>query len=286
MNLKKIIAAVAASAVAVSAMAVSAFAAITLDAAYPGDWSLSAAIPTADLEAIGGDVKIVLTVETSGDAPYIMAPTSVTAEGWIHIAEEGKVAFTGEKLVAKADGFILVQAGQTTVEMVMPASAIPELGDAGLAFQVNHITVKSAELSAGTAENPIIRISENDTVPYCNGEFDPTPAETEAPAEEAAPVEEAAPAETEAAVEETEAPVEDAAEDVAEDLIAEVEVEDEILEDAAEEPAVEEEAPVVDEAPAADTTTPVAATGNTAAAAIVAVMAVAGAAAVATKKRK
>ena len=64
MKIKKIVAAIAAAAMAVSMVAVNAFAAtVTLDSEYPGGWAASKGIPKSEFEAIGGDVKVVLTVE-------------------------------------------------------------------------------------------------------------------------------------------------------------------------------------------------------------------------------
>ena len=63
MNFKKLVASVAAGATALSMTAISAFAqTIELDSEYPGAWGASTCISKADLQAIGGDVKITLTV--------------------------------------------------------------------------------------------------------------------------------------------------------------------------------------------------------------------------------
>ena len=63
MKIQKMLAGFVAAAMAVATMAVSAFATnVAMDAEYPGAWGCSAAIPKADLEAIGGDVKVTLNI--------------------------------------------------------------------------------------------------------------------------------------------------------------------------------------------------------------------------------
>lgn len=66
MNFKKIVSAIAAAAISVSALAFTAFAETTiqLDSDYAGNWGAGAYIPKEELEAIGGDVKVTLKVET------------------------------------------------------------------------------------------------------------------------------------------------------------------------------------------------------------------------------
>ena len=64
MNVKKILCSLAAAAAAVSMTAVNVFAAtVTLDSEYPGNWKAGKCIPKSELEALGGDVKVVLEVE-------------------------------------------------------------------------------------------------------------------------------------------------------------------------------------------------------------------------------
>ena len=68
MNMKKLMAAFTAAAMAVTMSAVSAFAAtVTLDDGYVGSWGAGACIPKTELEAIGGDVKVTLDIETRKD---------------------------------------------------------------------------------------------------------------------------------------------------------------------------------------------------------------------------
>lgn len=78
MKIKKIIAALAAVAATVSMTAVTAFAqTIQLDMDYAGTWSAGATISKADLEAIGGDVKITIKVdlvEHTTEKQYLAAP--------------------------------------------------------------------------------------------------------------------------------------------------------------------------------------------------------------------
>ena len=246
MNFKKIVSAIAAAAVAVSAMAVSAFA-FDMDSEYTGGWSASTTIPKAEFAAIGGDVKVVLTVEQKaplvGSINSLLKPMNICSS-WDAIT----TSLTTDSAICKGDGFIVVPKDVTTIEFVVPQSVwegfVPyaeEEGDgsAGLAFQVNDVIIRSADLSAGSPEGEFTVVDEAMSatlmVEGLSALGGDAPAAEEAPAVEEAPAEEA--------------------------------------------PAAEEVAPI------ADTTTTSTATGNTAAATIVAVMAIAGAAAVATKKR-
>ncbi|MGN0603045.1 MAG: hypothetical protein ACI4I2_03635 [Oscillospiraceae bacterium] len=275
MNFKKIIATVAAAAVAVTTMAVSAFA-IDLDSSYTGDWSLSSAISKADLTAIGGDVQITINYTVEAKTPHIFAPAN--AETWDHLADMAgtNAKFSSADLVSKPDGFFAVRSDKTSATFVISADAIANLGDTGLAFQVNNVTINSAELAAGTLGDEITRIAEGDVEAFNNGSLDPW----------AAPAEDTAAAEDDG----TEA-VEEDTDDADDTVVADDDADDAVVDDAADDAADEDvtventAADTTDDAPAADTTTPVA-TGNTSAAVILSVMAVAGAVAIAAKKRK
>ena len=279
MKLKKIVAAFAAAAVAVATMAVSAFATtVELDSEYPGAWGASAAISKADLQAVGGDVKVTLNVTPKLliKDQVCLRPFTALETGWKEVIE----GITSETECRKPDGFIVIKKSATTVTFVIDSNAINSLADTGLQFQVNNVTVNSAELEAGTPYDGFKPIDDKYSKDYSYEsktyeELYPSAAEeaaaeeTEAPAEEAA-AEEEAPAEEPAA--EEEAPAEEAAEEAP-------------AEEAAEE-VVEEAAPAETEAaPAADTTTAPAATGNTAVSAIAVVMVAAGAAALVSKRK-
>ena len=249
MNFKKIVSAVAAAAIAVSAMAVSAFA-FEMDSEYTGGWSASTTIPKSEFAAVGGDVKVVLTVEQKaplvGAGNHLLKPMNICSS-WDAIT----TSLTTDSAICKGDGFIVVPKDVTTIEFVVPQSVwegfIPyadEEGDgsAGLAFQVNDVIIRSAELSAGSPEGEFTVVDEATSGLLMTeglsvlGGTEEAPAATDTPAVEEAPV--------------------------------------------------VEEAPAVETAPVADATTTSTATGNTSAAVIVTVMAVAGAAAVASRKRK
>jgi hypothetical protein len=269
MNMKKLMAAFTAAAMAVTMSAVSAFAAtVTLDDGYVGSWGAGACIPKTELEAIGGDVKVTLDIETKNLAntadQFLLAPMDYD-NSWTRVTDQ----LTSDTMVAKADGFIVVKENQTSVEFVITADTISTLGDSGLGFQVQNVIVKSANLEAGAPEAAYTIIDEDKVYDYCFG-TDEAAAEDEAATEE-----EAAPAEDEAAADE-------ATEEVVEDAAADEVVEDAAADEAATEAPAEE---VVTEAPAADTTTAPAATGNTAAASIAVVMVAAGAAALISKRK-
>ena len=174
MKLKKVIAAIAAAAMAVSMVAVNAFAAtVTLDSEYPGGWQASKTIPKSEFEAIGGDVKVVLTVETKepliGEHNHLAKPMNICVS-WD--------ALTSDTAIAKSDGFMVFADGQTTLEFVVPESVWSEFkgydeedadGNAGLAFQVNDVIIKSAELSAGSPEGAFMIIPEDDAKQVMDG---------------------------------------------------------------------------------------------------------------------
>ncbi|WP_440300759.1 hypothetical protein [Huintestinicola butyrica] len=267
MNMKKLMAAFTAAAMAVTMSAVSAFAAtVTLDDGYVGSWGAGACIPKTELEAIGGDVKVTLEIETKNLAntadQFLLAPMDYD-NSWTRVTDQ----LTSDTMVAKADGFVVVKENQTSVEFVITADTISTLGDSGLGFQVQNVIVKSANLEAGAPEAAYTIIDEDKVYDYCFG-TDEAAAEDEAATEE-----EAAPAEDEAAAEDA---------TVEEDAAADEVVEDAAADEAATEAPAEE---VVTEAPAADTTTAPAATGNTAAASIAVVMVAAGAAALISKRK-
>ena len=174
MNFKKIIASVAAAAVAVSTLAVSAFAAtVTLNSEYTGGWSQSALIPKSEFEAIGGDVKVVLEVERHdplvGDGNYLLKAMNA-AESWDEITSQ----FTSDTAIRKGDGFIVVGKDVTSVEFVVPEATwqsfhgyindgVEDETSSGLSFQVNDVIIKSAELSAGSAEGEMTVVSEEES---------------------------------------------------------------------------------------------------------------------------
>ena len=174
MNFKKIIASVAAAAVAVSTLAVSAFAAtVTLNSEYTGGWSQSALIPKSEFEAIGGDVKVVLEVERHdplvGDGNYLLKPINA-AESWDAITDQ----LTSDTAIRKSDGFIVVGKDVTSVEFVVPEATwqsfhgyindgVEDETSSGLSFQVNDVIIKSAELSAGSAEGEMTVVSEEES---------------------------------------------------------------------------------------------------------------------------
>lgn len=262
MNMKKLMAAFTAASMAVTMSAVSAFAAtVTLNSEYTGAWSASATIPKAEFEAIGGDVKVVLEVERKdplvGEGNYLLKPMNICVS-WDAITDQ----LTSDTAIAKTDGFFVVGKDVTSVEFVVPESTWSEFKgyvddegnedeSAGLAFQVNDVIIKSAELSAGEPEAEIKRVTEEESAEIMKNGV----AVDEAAADEA-----------------TEEVVEDAA---ADETVADDAAVEEVTEAAAE----------VTEAPAADTTTAPAATGNTAAASIAIVMVAAGAAALISKRK-
>ena len=192
MNFKKIVSAIAAAAVAVSTLAVSAFA-YDMNSEYTGAWSASATIPKSEFAAIGGDVKVVLNVERKdplvGEGNYLLKPMNICSS-WDAITDQ----LTTDSAIRKGDGFIVVGKDVTTIEFVVPEatwSAFVDYEggdgpDAGLAFQVNDVIIKSADLSAGAPEGDFTVVSEEESAEIMkNG----VPAAA-APAEEEAPVEE------------------------------------------------------------------------------------------------
>ncbi|MGN0696284.1 MAG: hypothetical protein ACI4J5_05915 [Oscillospiraceae bacterium] len=192
MSIKKIIAAIAAGAMALTISAVGAFAeTVEIDAENPGQWSSSGAgIKKADLEAVGGDVRIVLTVETQD--PYGLADQFLVNpidydNGW-----KSQTDFcTSDTAVAKTDGWICVPQDATTIEFVLSADAIPDLGDDGLCFSNCNVLIKSADYELGEPQAEMVRVSDADGKAYCFGEYTVEGAAEETaeePAEE--PVEE------------------------------------------------------------------------------------------------
>lgn len=249
-NVKKILCTIAAAAAAVSMMAVNVFAAtVTLDSEYPGNWKAGKCIPKADLEALGGDVKIVLTVEIKeplvGEHLHHLRPINHDAD-WVGFTDQ----LQSDTVMAKDDdGNFVLADGQTSVEFIIPTDVISTLADGGLGFMVSNVIVKSADITKADApQSAIKRITSEEAEKLTVNEYGVESAEADAaPADDDADDadEPAAPAETAAS-------------------------------------AAEPAAPAAE--PVAVTASP--ATGNTSVMAIAAVMAVAGAAAIASKKRK
>lgn len=171
MNFKKIVSAVAAAAIAVSTLAVSAFAStVALNSEYTGGWSASATIPKSEFAAIGGDVKVVLEVERKdplvGDGNYLLKPMNICVS-WDAITDQ----LTSDTAIRKGDGFIVVGKDVTSIEFVVPESCWSTFvdyeggdgADAGLAFQVNDVIIKSAELSSGSTEGAMVVVSEEES---------------------------------------------------------------------------------------------------------------------------
>lgn len=186
MNLKKIAAAFAAAAIAVTISAASVFAETTiqLDNDYAGNWGAGAYIPKDDLEAVGGDVKITLKVETitpTNEKQFLVTPMDYSAPGWPRITNK----CTSDTGISKSDQFIVLVEGEKSVEFVVPADVIAGLtdkdGECGIGFQVCNVIVKSATLEAGTPEAEFRIIDDDNVIPYCFGEYE-MPEETEAPA--------------------------------------------------------------------------------------------------------
>ena len=257
MNFKKIIAAAAAGAMALTMTAISAFATtVEIDAEYPGAWTSSGAgIKKADLEAVGGDVKVVLDVETYN--PYGLADQFLVNvidydNGWKSQVLE---YLTSDTIVAKTDGWICVQED---------AAAIPDLGDDGITFSVQNVVVKSADYSlADSKEGDLTLVDDAAGKEYCFTSVNDNAASDDAAAEEDTAADETADGET---------VINASDEDTA------------FAVDAADDAAVEE---TTTDAPAADdaAVTAPAATGNASVAVIVSVMAIAGAAAIASKRK-
>lgn len=194
MKFKKLIAAAAAAAVAVSMTAFNAFATtVTMDSEYPGAWGASAGIPKTEFEAIGGDVKVVLTIETkepmAGDHNHVAKPMNIS--DWVQVTD----GLLSDTAIAKDDGFLVFADGQTTCEFVVPESVWSNFtgytednsdGSAGLYFQVNDVIIKSAELSAAdSTPGPITRVSEEESASVMDGTYAGAAASTtteEAPA--------------------------------------------------------------------------------------------------------
>ena len=188
MKFKKIVAAIAAAAMAVSMTAISAFAAtVEIDTESPGAWSSSGkGIKKADLEAVGGDIRIVLTVEINdplglGDQ-FLVNPIDYD-NGWVSQTD----FITSDTVVAKTDGWICVPQDATTIEFVYPASAVAALGDDGLCFSSQNVIVKSAEYELASApQGEVVRVSDQEGKDYCFGKYDPRGGAAET-TEEAAP---------------------------------------------------------------------------------------------------
>ncbi|MCH5347776.1 MAG: hypothetical protein J1E40_00505 [Oscillospiraceae bacterium] len=190
MKLKKIVAGIAAAAVAVSMMAVNAFATtIELDSDYVGAWGAGKTIPKADLEAVGGDVQVTLTVEWRSsiiEDQHIIAPMDFD-NGWLRITDQ----IQGDKVYAKGDGFIGISPNEPTLTFVVSADTIASLGDSGIGFQVQNVIVKSADLEPGTFSGASVNTLEEEQIwDYSNGTFTPdggSAAPAEDTSEEAAP---------------------------------------------------------------------------------------------------
>lgn len=266
MNVKKILCSLAAAVTAVSMMAVNVFAVtVDLDSEYPGIWKAGKCIPKADLEALGGDVKIVLTVEIKeplvGEHLHHLRPINHDAD-WTGFTTslQSDTAYAME-----SDGNFVLADGQTSVEFIIPADVISTLNDGGLGFMVCNVIVKSADISKAEAPQGAIKlVTAEEGEQITVGTYGAEPAETEA-----APVEDQASAETDD-----------------EDIVADDADEDETPAPAETEAAADP-APAETAVPAADTAvTTSAATGNIPAAAMLSAMAVAGIAAAAAKKRK
>ena len=181
MNVKKILCSLAAAAAAVSMTAVNVFAAtVTLDSEYPGNWKAGKCIPKSELEALGGDVKVVLEVEIKepivGEHLHHLRPIDHDTD-WVGFTSDlqSDTAFTND------DGNFILADGQTSVEFIIPADVISTLADGGLGFMVCNVIVKSADISKADAPQSAIRlITSEEAEKVTVGEYDAASDETEA----------------------------------------------------------------------------------------------------------
>ena len=181
MNVKKILCSLAAAAAAVSMTAVNVFAAtVTLDSEYPGNWKAGKCIPKADLEALGGDVKVVLEVEIKepivGEHLHHLRPIDHDTD-WVGFTSDlqSDTAFTND------DGNFILADGQTSVEFIIPADVISTLADGGLGFMVCNVIVKSADISKADAPQSGVRlITSEEAEKVTVGEYAAESDETEA----------------------------------------------------------------------------------------------------------
>ena len=180
-NVKKILCSLAAAAVAVSMTAVNVFAAtVTLDSEYPGNWKAGKCIPKSELEALGGDVKVVLEVEIKepivGEHLHHLRPIDHDTD-WVGFTSDlqSDTAFTND------DGNFILADGQTSVEFIIPADVISTLADGGLGFMVCNVIVKSADISKADAPQSAIRlITSEEAEQVTVGEYAAVSDETEA----------------------------------------------------------------------------------------------------------
>lgn len=292
MNLKKIIASVAACALAVSAMAVNTFA-------------LTTSTHMSDKLDMGRNEQVTIWVVS--EKPEEEKPSWITYSGYeltdvygvtFHVTlGDGSAEWYGGGIGANSNstGWKSIEWGTNGKEVTYDAEkgTLTWLSDAPI-FKADD---KYAQLwmqnwtDGQTLTVTAIDILGKDGVVLSD---DVSDADAEAAFNAANSEENADEAADDAAADDTAADTDDAAEAVDEDTDAADDTE--VVDDAADDTdAVDDtDADVADDsadndvadAPAADTSTPVAATGNTAAASIAVVMAVAGAAAVAAKKRK
>lgn len=189
MKIRKILSAVAAAAVAVAALSVNVFAkTVEIDSEYPGTWTSSGkGISREELTAIGGDVKVTLTVEAYNPLgladQFVINPMDYD-NSWSSVTS----SLTGKNIVAKGDGWICVPEDATTLELVLPAETVEAMGETGLCFNVANVTVKSAEIELAEGKlDELVIVSDADGKAYCFGNYNPfASSEAEAVVEEAA----------------------------------------------------------------------------------------------------
>ena len=173
MKLKKIIAGIAAAAVAVSMMAVNAFAATyEMDSDYPGAWMAGATIPKSELTAVGGDVKLVFNIviydPVGLEKQYVFSPQYV-AEDWSY--QRLADYMTSDTAICKEDGMFCVTADTTSVEMVLSKEALDLIPDEnGLFYTGSGLYITSVDISAGTPQGALPRVSDADGIAYSKGE--------------------------------------------------------------------------------------------------------------------
>lgn len=164
MKIKRLLAFAVAAVATVSLAAVNAFAVtFTMDEEYPGAWNASRLIPKSELVAIGGDVKVVLTIELKepvvGTHNHLAKPFDNAVEGWPALTK----SFTSDTAIAKEeDGYFVFADGQTSVEFVIPESVIAGLSDSGMGFQVCDAFITLAELSPADGPEGEIRYISNE----------------------------------------------------------------------------------------------------------------------------
>lgn len=124
---------------------------IDYDDEYPGDWQLAGFIPKSELESLGSDLRICVTL----DAEIMGDPNDPYCHIMPKTASYEEISVSANNLIPqnKDDLYEFFKKGENQLVFEISANEIAQLPDEGLAFQVHNVLIKSIALKGLQADS-------------------------------------------------------------------------------------------------------------------------------------